>query len=381
VRACRWVLVPVVLVSFSRRGAPFALLDDPRSGDPTADLQVTARWSPEPDPFGFGTGFHDGLQVAVAADFAEQLGATTEMDVAEIGAVIRRAFSAWETPDVHFDIDFDRVPVRGTYGVDTGSEFDLFAVSGTDPVFQNSTYFGYTFATYQTAAQRRLSNGTRFDGFVITGVDIFINIDTVQQLAMLFPASRKPAALQRLLMHEIGHGLGFGHPNTYDTFNKNYDTDADPLNPMVLDPHDPFAALGYSENRDARAIMSNDRSRVGPFIFYTALQYDDRGGRDALYPSLRVCPGDCGGDGRVDITELVSAISIASTDAPVAPCARTDADKDGRLSVNELIAAVAAALTDCSAAASTATPSPAPPRDAPASRRVRGGRVEVAVPD
>jgi hypothetical protein len=268
---------------------------------------------------------------------------------------------------LRFDIDFDRLPVEGTaHDADSGSEFDLFAVSGSHPAFQNNLYFGITFANYQFAPQRLLSNGDRFDGYVITAVDIFINIDSVLDLEAIVPTARRPAALQRLLMHEIGHGLGLGHPNTYDTFNKNYDTDSDPLDAMVIDPHDPFATLAYSENRDRRAIMSNERRHVDRFLFYTELQNDDRGGRDALYPSLHVCPGDCGGDGRVDIVEILTAVTLALEDGSAAPCARVDANGDGRVSVDEIIAAVVAALTDCSA--STPTPIPSSQAAAPSAR-------------
>jgi hypothetical protein len=362
VGACWLLLVSVVLVMVPRPGLPFALLADPRTGDPALDLEATARWSPAPDPFGFGTGFHDGLQVAVAPDFAKRFGATTDADVAEIREVIRRAFAAWETPDVRFDIDFDRVPVRGTgHDVDSGSEFDLFAVSASDPAFNSTAYFGVTFVNLQEASQRLLSNGTRFDGFVITGADIFINVDLALQTAALFPPERWPAALQRLLMHEIGHGLGLAHPNTYNSFCRNYDTDDDPLNPMVLDPRDPFAALMYSENRDAQAIMSNDRTELGPFIFYTELQYDDRGGRDALYPSLKVCPGDCGGDGRVDIAEILTAVAIALENRSVAPCVRADGNGDGRVSIDEIMGGVGSALNGCRPT-TLATPTPGPPR-------------------
>ena len=83
----------------------FSLLPDPETGTVQGDLEIAARWSPEPDPFGYGSGFHDGLQIAVAQDFAEQLNLTEPADVALLRQVIRQAFEAWETPDLRVDVD------------------------------------------------------------------------------------------------------------------------------------------------------------------------------------------------------------------------------------------------------------------------------------
>jgi hypothetical protein len=322
-----------------------ALLPDPRTGTAVGDLEFAARWSPEPDPFGYGTGFHDGLQVAVASDFASKLQVTAPEDIDLLRQVIRAAFEAWQTPQLRFDIDFDRVPVEGTSPeVDSGYEIDLFAVPASHQAFQNTNYFGVTFPQMQFAANRLLSNGQRFDGLVITAVDIFINVDLVLELASLLPPAQHPAALQRLLMHEIGHGIGLGHPNTY---NANFDTDLDPFNPMPIRPDDPFAGIIYSPNRNAQAIMSNDRSHVGAFLLFTELQNDDRGGRDVLYPSLILCPGDCNGDGRVTIAELLTAVNVALGTTAVAACLHADRDHDSSVSVDELISAVNTALHGC----------------------------------
>lgn len=66
-----------------------------------------------------------------------------------------------------------------------------------------------------------------------------------------------------------------------------------------------------------------------------------------------VCPGDCGGDGAVGISELVTCVSAALGRAP--GCTACDTDGNGVVVINELVAAVAAALTEC-----PPTPSPSP---------------------
>jgi hypothetical protein len=55
-------------------------------------------------------------------------------------------------------------------------------------------------------------------------------------------------------------------------------------------------------------------------------------------------PGDCNGDGRVTIDEMIVGVRIALGDAPPATCAAFDSDGDGAVSIAELITAVGAAL-------------------------------------
>jgi hypothetical protein len=59
------------------------------------------------------------------------------------------------------------------------------------------------------------------------------------------------------------------------------------------------------------------------------------------------CPGDCDGDRRVAISELISAVNIALSRAAVATCAAVDRDRDGVVRINELISAVGSALGGC----------------------------------
>ncbi len=59
------------------------------------------------------------------------------------------------------------------------------------------------------------------------------------------------------------------------------------------------------------------------------------------------CIGDCDGDGRITVAELVRGVNIALGSFRVESCISFDDDFSGTVTVNELIAAVRAALNGC----------------------------------
>jgi outer membrane protein assembly factor BamB len=64
-------------------------------------------------------------------------------------------------------------------------------------------------------------------------------------------------------------------------------------------------------------------------------------------PSV-ACVGDCDGNGRVSVAELVRGVSIALGTATVDLCEALDNDRDGAIVVNELVRGVNKALSSCS---------------------------------
>ena len=56
------------------------------------------------------------------------------------------------------------------------------------------------------------------------------------------------------------------------------------------------------------------------------------------------CHGDCNGDRRVDIGELITAVNIALDRASLDTCRAVDSDGNQMVAINELIAAVRSAL-------------------------------------
>ncbi len=59
------------------------------------------------------------------------------------------------------------------------------------------------------------------------------------------------------------------------------------------------------------------------------------------------CPGDCNGDGKVTINELITAVRIALGLATLSACPAADVNANQQAEINELIAAVNAALYGC----------------------------------
>jgi hypothetical protein len=73
------------------------------------------------------------------------------------------------------------------------------------------------------------------------------------------------------------------------------------------------------------------------------------GGRPGLPGTLLFigCSGDCNGDGRVTVDELVRMVNVALGNTGVRACLAGDKDRNGAIAVNEVITAVNNALAGC----------------------------------
>jgi len=69
-------------------------------------------------------------------------------------------------------------------------------------------------------------------------------------------------------------------------------------------------------------------------------------------PTPGPCIGDCDGNGRITVEELVKGVNIALALLPLDQCPSFDFDHDTHVSVDELVKAVNAALNGCVTAAS-----------------------------
>jgi hypothetical protein len=78
--------------------------------------------------------------------------------------------------------------------------------------------------------------------------------------------------------------------------------------------------------------------------------------------SAAPCVGDCGGDGTVDIADLITGVNIVLGTRPLSACAAF-ANEDGQVTIAQLIKGVNAALGGCKPI-ETPTAAPTPPSDA-----------------
>jgi hypothetical protein len=59
------------------------------------------------------------------------------------------------------------------------------------------------------------------------------------------------------------------------------------------------------------------------------------------------CVGDCSGDGRVTVDEILTMVNIALGSAPLFDCERGDTNGDGQITIDELLTAVDNAVNGC----------------------------------
>ena len=105
-----------------------------------------------------------------------------------------------------------------------------------------------------------------------------------------------------------------------------------------------------AERRDRRVRAPRPMIEARLVMLVTAVMFF---GHTATWPGISVagapaeCAGDCNGDLRVAIDELVLGVNIVLDRAAGDECAALDTDNSGSTTVNELVGAVNSALRGC----------------------------------
>lgn len=102
------------------------------------------------------------------------------------------------------------------------------------------------------------------------------------------------------------------------------------------------ALLGALTLTAAPARADGDLAAVARAAIAEALAGHEAGGLAGV-----PCPGDCDGDGRITVNELIRAVGIALGQVDPSDCQGLDTSRNGRVDVTELVAAVGRALNGC----------------------------------
>ena len=106
------------------------------------------------------------------------------------------------------------------------------------------------------------------------------------------------------------------------------------------------AGTGPIQDLGPGAALPSWFTRAGGRIFFSA---DGGGTGDELWALTLAtsCRGDCSADGRVTISDLITAVNIALGRVPLSACESLDADDGGTITVGEIVAAVNEVLHGC----------------------------------
>jgi Domain of unknown function (DUF4189) len=311
------------------------VVEGPRGGgtDALDHLERAPRWSQtdgsliETGARGLGGGIEYVIDDSMCdIDFVDG------SDCDDVHAAVAEVLRTWERghPDLRFVNVTGKVapgfPLAALGRSGQGAEIDFFAQTGRDfPPFHNALTTGYTmFYENPSASPVTLSNGTAAAYAArIESADVRVN---ASRCFYIDATQGKPLCLHlpSILLHEIGHALGIGHPEDAPRFN--LDSDARPQTAVTIDCKAPAQGLKYSPFYDGAAVLVG-RDVQGPGRWRRGLTPDDAAARDALYPSCGILPvarfegswgafavGAKGLDGRAqyEATEL-AAVTKATT--------------------------------------------------------------------
>lgn len=286
-RATVLLLAVFAVMAFAVKG--------PRGGsdDPLENLEQSPRWALGQATLvdGGERSLAGGLEYAVHPSVCA-MRFVDGASCAEVQSAIEAALDIWASghPALSFrDVGASIPPAypRARFGARAqGAEIDFFgARAETFPLFASPAVTGYTIFYERAGAAFRLTNGqaARAAGR-IESADVRFNASLCFYIDVAF-ARPECVHFPSLVLHEVGHALGIGHPE--EQIVQNLDSDDIPSNEIRIDCMDPRRGLRASRRYDGAAVMIG-RDVQGPGRWQRGLSWDDVAARDALYPNCGI---------------------------------------------------------------------------------------------
>lgn len=293
-RALALSLLCLMTATFS--GSAFVVYGPADAKNALDNLERAPRWALTDETLlsdgerGLGGGLEYSIDDSVC-----QLRFVDDAACDDVRAAIRLALEAWASghPVIAFsDVTVaiaPAIPIETSGQQHFGAEIDFFAADRfAFPTFSDSAITGHTIFYERSVEDLKLANDTTTPAKIgrIESADVRFNSELCFYIDV---RSARPDCVHfpSVVLHEMSHVLGIGHPE--EAPDRNLDTDRIAGNRIEIDCNDPLSGLRASRRIDGAAV-AHGQDVQGHGRYVRGLTWDDVAARDALYPNCAIKP-------------------------------------------------------------------------------------------